>query len=334
LAALTLLAIGAIAAILARARARRTLEEDGDGLRVEVVTKTVAMIFPEGRNEDNRYSSPEEAALMHPRRLDQQPRVVSVEMRDDSHADVEIDRGRHPADRIVHHCVRESDGRWWAQGSSEWIQEMPEILAVARPSESLAVFIHEYPDIDGYEVMTTGYDFASTHASHHRSIEEAKAHAVEMTGIADLDWQPWTPLGEDWTYTVVETSSWRPSAASDPDEGDEWRFRPLAEQDPEAVMRLIEHFAPLWLEAARLPMHRLGEVPDTVELLVAESWNPADGTLVLRLRSWYTGETRWLYGWDGEVDSALPWIEEVADLCGGWVEDERSHYGNRTPWDE
>ena len=111
------------------------------------------MVFPDGRNEENRYSSPEEAALAQPTRLDETLRLVSVEMRDENHADVEVDKGRHPADRVVYHCVRESDGRWWAKGSSTWFDEMPRVVAVARPSDSLGLFIHQHRRVSGYELM-------------------------------------------------------------------------------------------------------------------------------------------------------------------------------------
>jgi hypothetical protein len=127
-------------------------------------------------------------------------------------------------------------------------------------------------------------------------------------------------------------SSWKPSTAADPDGEDAWRFRPLAETDPVGAKRLIDRYAPLWLETAGLPLAHLGEVPDTVELVIAETWDPPDGTKVLRFTSWYTGETRWRPDWDGRVETALPFMEEVADVCGGWVKTERDRYGG-TPWD-
>ncbi len=128
--------------------------------------------------------------------------------------------------------------------------------------------------------------------------------------------------------------SWRPPNAYDPDELDAWRFRLLAEVNAECAERLVAHFAPLWLNAAHLPLSRRSEVPDTVELKVADSWDPPDGTQVLRMTSWYTGETRWLHAWDGACESALAWVEGAAEDFGGWVLDEREHYGTRTPWDE
>ena len=127
--------------------------------------------------------------------------------------------------------------------------------------------------------------------------------------------------------------SWRPSTASDPDEADAWRFEPLADRDPACAQRLIEHFAPSWLAAARLPAERVAEVADTLNLVVAESWDPADGTQTLRITPWYTGETRWLPEWDGAAETALSWIEQTAEDFGDWVIDERERYGNRTPWD-
>jgi hypothetical protein len=128
--------------------------------------------------------------------------------------------------------------------------------------------------------------------------------------------------------------SWRPLNPSSPDELDEWRFRPLADTAAALTERLAAHFAPRWLQAARLPMSRLSEVPDTVEFRVAETWDPADGTKTLRLTSWYTGETRWLYGWDGRYESAAQWIEQVVEDFGDWVLTERELYGSAPPWDE
>ena len=127
--------------------------------------------------------------------------------------------------------------------------------------------------------------------------------------------------------------SWRPSNPGIPDEDDEWRFRLLADDDALCAERLAQHFAPLWLTAAQLPMTRLNEVPDTIEFRVADTWDPPDGTKTLRLTSWYTGETRWLYGWDGHYDNAAEWIDWVALDFGVWVVDEHEHYGTKLPWD-
>ena len=66
--------------------------------------------------------------------------------------------------------------------------------------------------------------------------------------------------------------------------------------------RLVERFAPRWLRRAGLPLSHHGEVGDTIELRVADSWDPLDGTHVLRLTSWYTGETTWLYDWRGDFE--------------------------------
>ena len=133
---------------------------------------------------------------------------------------------------------------------------------------------------------------------------------------------------------IAHVPSWRPSTPGEPDERDEWRFRPLAEIDASCAERLAAHFAPLWLKAARLPLSRLGEVPDTIEFRVAETWDPPDGTKVLRLTSWYTGETRWLPGWDGRDESAEEWIECIVGDFGDWVLTERALHGTAPPWDE
>ena len=74
-------------------------------------------------------------------------------------------------------------------------------------------------------------------------------------------------------------------------------------------------------------MAKLAEVGDTLQLLV----RPDDEGQVLRLTSWYTGSTYWLYEWDGEEASALAWITDVADLQAGNVQDDRRH--GPTFWD-
>ena len=64
----------------------------------------------------------------------------------------------------------------------------------ATPDESLGLYI----DVDAghglHQLILTGYDFQSTHASHHHSLEEAQNYAAERTGIGDLAWRPWPPV--------------------------------------------------------------------------------------------------------------------------------------------
>ena len=74
----------------------------------------------------------------------------------------------------------------------------PNIVAAARPSETLGLYIdvHRFGDYEGYQLVTTEFDFESTHASEHASLDEAKARAAELTGLSDLDWQPWAPTAQ------------------------------------------------------------------------------------------------------------------------------------------
>lgn len=160
-----------------------------------MTTSTEVFYWPDA-NTDHRYATPEEAALAEPRRLDEKPRLVSVEPTDNMHAEVEVDMGRHPADRVVYRCVREDDGRWRVEGHSRWFTDTPVNVAAALPREDLGLYIVE-SRISGYELMITGYDFKSTHASHHATIEEAKAYAVERTGLSDLAWESKTSFGDD-----------------------------------------------------------------------------------------------------------------------------------------
>ena len=161
--------------------------------------RRIRFVRPDPDNKDGSYATPERAALSDPMRGDEDPRVVSLQVHDESHVDVEIDMGRHPADRVVYRCLSNQNGGWWAEGSSRWFDGKPDIVAVARPSEEVGLFIdaHRLGSYLGYQLVMTGYDFRSTHASEHASLEEAKAHASELTGLADLDWQPWSPRDHD-----------------------------------------------------------------------------------------------------------------------------------------
>lgn len=108
----------------------------------------------------------------------------------------------------------------------------------------------------------------------------------------------------------------------------------FAEVNAVLAAKLLDRYAREWIVLAGLPPERLSEVADTVEVVVAPDWNaPADsGLQVLRLRSWYTGSTYWLYDWDGSAGEAEAWIDSVADLQAGNVSLDRE-YGP-TPWDD
>jgi hypothetical protein len=58
--------------------------------------------------------------------------------------------------------------------------------------------------------------------------------------------------------------------ASDPDGPDEWRFRPLLDKDRDLALRLIDVYARRWVERSGYPESRIPEVPDAMELLVAD----------------------------------------------------------------
>ena len=128
--------------------------------------------------------------------------------------------------------------------------------------------------------------------------------------------------------------SMRPPSASDPDGTEGWRFRELAEVDSTLAQRLLGEYGDLWVSASELPHERSGEVPDTLEVAVADEWqddNP--GLKRLRLTSWYTGSTYWLPDWDGDHEKAVTWIRDTAWLQAGNVRFQRYRYG-RTAWDE
>ncbi len=126
--------------------------------------------------------------------------------------------------------------------------------------------------------------------------------------------------------------AWRPENPSEPDGEHECLFEPVAVVLPELAALLLRRYATAWLAAASLPADRIDEVDDTVELLVAADWIAADGSRVLRQRSWYTGSTFWLWQWGGDEEAALDWMIEIAALQGVNVDDDRRH--GPTPWDE
>ena len=156
--------------------------------------RATAFVLPDTYNEEHRYGTPDEAALAEPRRLDETPRLVSVEVINEYNAEVEVDKGRHPADRVLYRCVRHADG-WRVEGSQTWFNEKPVNVEAAMPSDDLGVYIVESP-IGGYELVITGYDFRSTHMGHYSTVEDAKAHAGGR-GLPALDWQPWSPPDPD-----------------------------------------------------------------------------------------------------------------------------------------
>ena len=126
----------------------------------------------------------------------------------------------------------------------------------------------------------------------------------------------------------------RPPTASDPDGPDSWRYRELAEVDPVLAHRLVSEYGEVWLSEAELPLERLSEVGDTVEIAVADEWEDSEpGSKRLRLTSWYTGSTYWRPDWDGDEEKAVSWVRDVASLQAGNVRFQRYSYG-RTVWDE
>jgi hypothetical protein len=121
----------------------------------------------------------------------------------------------------------------------------------------------------------------------------------------------------------------RPAEPGKPDGPDENLYRPLAEVNAALAKRLIERYGEVWLPRAGLPARRLPEVGDTVDLLVRND----DDECILRLTSWYTGSTYWMYDWEGDPDSALAWIADMAELQADNTKGDRGRYGP-TPWDE
>ena len=127
--------------------------------------------------------------------------------------------------------------------------------------------------------------------------------------------------------------SMRPPTASDPDGADSWRYRELTEVDSVLAHRLVSEYGEVWLSAAELPVERLTEVGDTVQIAVADEWEGDDpGKKRLRLTSWYNGSTYWLPDWDGDAEKAVSWIRDTAWLQAGNVRFKRYRYG-RTLWD-
>jgi hypothetical protein len=135
---------------------------------------------------------------------------------------------------------------------------------------------------------------------------------------------------------VEEMRDWRPANPSSPDDADEWRFRPLRDDDSEFAERLVDAFCREWVMIAGFASERVEEARNTVELLVADEWDPdgpeVEHTKRLRLTSWFTGSTYWLYEWAGDEATARRWIVHTADLQARNVMTERQLHGP-TEWD-
>jgi hypothetical protein len=115
-----------------------------------------------------------------------------------------------------------------------------------------------------------------------------------------------------------------------PDGADEDLFTPLEREDADLTRSLKRRYAERWLLEANLPTDRVEDAIETVELKVAPDEEP--GRRRLRLTSFYTRATYWLYGWDGSIDAANAFIDEAAQLQGANVKNDRRH--GPTPWDE
>jgi hypothetical protein len=117
-----------------------------------------------------------------------------------------------------------------------------------------------------------------------------------------------------------------------PNPGEEHLFTLLDDEDPDLATALKGRYAERWLAEANLPEHRIGGSINTVELKVAPDFDEP-GRRRLRMTSFYTGSTYWLYGWDGSRKSAMRFMDEMAQTQGDWVKDERQRFGP-TEWDE
>jgi hypothetical protein len=143
-----------------------------------------------------------------------------------------------------------------------------------------------------------------------RQIRAGSRRSFPGAGTLSRVAEPWTP--------------------SNPDGYEEHLFVPLEAEDPALADRLRRRFVDLWLREGRLPLHRFDEALETVELRVAPDETP--GRWRLRLRSFYTGTTYWLYDWDRSTPAAEAWVDGVAELQGANVNEER-RYGP-SDWDE
>src|SRR5207244_1630181 len=96
-------------------------------------------------------------------------------------------------------------------------------------------------------------------------------------------------------------------------------------RDPAGTRRFLDQTC-----AAHPAAPRIEDAMDTVELKVAPDAQPSRQRL--RLRSFYTGTTYWMNGWDGSEEGALVFIDEAADLQGSNVGGDRRH--GPVLWDE
>ena len=115
-----------------------------------------------------------------------------------------------------------------------------------------------------------------------------------------------------------------------PDGRRERLFRPLDEVDPAIAASLRNRFVEQWLDIAAFPATRHEDALQTVDLRVGPG--EGRGEQRLRLTSSFTGSTRWLDEWDGTEEGAASFVDDAAEMEGGWVHDERRLNGP-TEWD-
>lgn len=71
----------------------------------------------------------------------------------------------------------------------QWVGYRPRTVVTARPTEALELIIDKEHRGSGFVLTVLDLDKESGDTSIHATVEEAKAAAVEATGLTDLRWQ-------------------------------------------------------------------------------------------------------------------------------------------------
>ena len=108
----------------------------------------------------------------------------------------------------------------------------------------------------------------------------------------------------------------------------DFQYEQLKARAQDLAVAALDRYADLFLRFGRFPTNRRDDARDSLELTVTTNAEPP----IIQATSHFTGETTWLYDWDGSTEAVIEFVEDLAVQHGDWVHFERSRRGP-TEWD-